>query len=194
MSCKGDGLEVAVWLDDNSGVISSWIIHSVLGMRGSPLYQCWILGLIVFYKVMKCTATQILYLWKQFVRFCCSTCYALAKEIIPFTVWVLGSLNKHVCLCLPQKKHMALVALNVSDFRNAHCLWQGCGDQLFLRETPKLLNCQQIFIPCGPVAPSHVQYNITLSISCYYFLKKLKLNLKWILWSCSNSFSISINT
>lgn len=163
-------------------------------MTGSPLYQCWFLGLIILFQVMKCTATQILFLWKQFVHFCCSTCYALAKEIILFMVWVLGSLNKHACLCLPQKKHMALVALNVQGFRNAHCLWQGCGDRLFLRETPKLLNCQQIFILCGPVAPSHVQYKFTLSISCYHFLKKLKLNLKLFCQSCHNSFSISTNT
>lgn len=186
MPCKEDGLEVAVWLSDNTGVMSSWIINSVLGMTGCPLYQCWFLGLIVLYQVMEHTATQILVLWEQFVHFCCSTCYTLAKEIILFMVWVLGSLNKHMCLGLPQKQHMALVALNLWDFRNAHCLWEGCGNRLFLRETPKLLNYQQIFIPCGPVAPSHVQYKFALSISWYHFLRKLKLNLEWILWSCHN--------
>lgn len=120
-----------------------WIISLVLGTGASSL-SLLILSLIILYQVTRCTATQIPIWWKQLVQLWCSTC-ALAKEIILFMVWVLGSLNKHVCLCLLQKKHMALVALNVWDFRNAHCLWQGWGDWLFLRETSKLLVSKYLY-------------------------------------------------
>lgn len=33
MSCKGDVLEVAVWLSDNTSVILSWLSNSVLEMK-----------------------------------------------------------------------------------------------------------------------------------------------------------------
>lgn len=54
-----------------------------------------------------------------------------------------------------------------------------------------LMNCQQIFVLCGPVASSHVQSKFTLSILCHHFLRKLTLSLELILWSCHNYFSSS---